>query len=306
MQGTTDIATRRLSAQFELSRVLAEAGDLAAAGPSILGTVAKRLDCSVAELWVVDPTEADLRCAARWAAADSEQESLGDGGERFLRGEGLPGRVWQQGVPLWLEDVAADPSFRRRDRAARIGVHSAIAFPVRFAGHTTGVVQFFCRQAYPRNAEILDAFADVGSQLGLFLERVRTADTVVRQAREIVALSTPVLEVADGVLVAPIIGSLEGGRAEQCMSRILEKTVALRARVVLIDLTGVPDADSFVARFIIDTVKTTRLLGSRVLLTGVRPALASTMIRLGVPVDDLQAFATLAQGLREAFPGRSG
>ncbi len=78
------------------------------------------------------------------------------------------------------------------------------------------------------------------------------------------------------------------------------------ARVVLIDVTGVPEADSFVARFILDTVKTTRLLGSRVLLTGVRPALASTMIRLGVPVDDLQAFATLAQGLREAFPGRSG
>src|SRR5579883_2857386 len=172
MQAPTDLATRRLSAQFELSRVLAEADDVVSAGPSILAAVARRLDCTLAELWVIDSKEGQLTCAAKWAAADSKQESFGERRGRFGRGEGLPGKVWQQGTPLWLHDVTSDPEFRRRDEAARIGVHSAIAFPVRFAGRTTGVVQFFCRQACPRNPAILDAFADIGSQLGLFLERV--------------------------------------------------------------------------------------------------------------------------------------
>jgi anti-anti-sigma regulatory factor len=305
MEGDSNLAVRRLSAQYELSRVLAEAEDLSA-GPAILGAVAKRLDCTVAELWLLDPKAGALGRASFWAATDSDQQPFVEHGERFDKGEGLPGKVWQQGTPLWIEDVTSDPGFRRRDEAARIGVRSAIAFPIRFAGRTTGVIQFFCRDVCPSNSALLDAFADIGSQLGLFLERLRTADTVVRQAREIVALSTPVLEVADRVLVAPIIGSLEGGRAEQCMSRILTKTVALRAKVVLIDVTGVPEVDSFFARFLVDTVHATRLLGSRVVLTGIRPALASTLIRLGARLDDIPAFATLAEGVTEGLAARSG
>lgn len=299
---TGDLATRRLTAQYELSRVLAGASTLDAAASRILEIISKSLDCTVSEMWVLDRGDAALKLAGTWSITGGETELTAAARRRsFRRGEGLPGAVLEAGKPRWIRDVGTDPTFRRPEEAKRLGLRTAIAFPIQFAGDTTGVIQFFDREDREPDAALLDMFADVGSQLGLFLERVVMSELIRHQARELLQLSTPVLRVGKGVLLAPMIGSLDAARAEHAMNAIVETVESTGARVVLVDVTGVPHLDTSITQFLLDTIRATRLVGAEVVLTGVKPALAQTLVRLGVRLDEVTSAGTLADGLRLAL-----
>ena len=128
----------------------------------------------------------------------------------------------------------------------------------------------------------------------------RTA-TIQRQAREILELSTPVLQVREGVVVAPLIGSLDSDRTQQFMERLLEAIVTDRAAVALVDITGVPVVDTHTAQHLLETVTAARLLGAEVVLTGVRPAIAQSLVHLGVDLSGVITRSSLAAGLEVAF-----
>lgn len=298
-----EITTRRLAAQYQLSRILANCSTLEAAAGRVLEVVSTSLDCVLSELWVLDRAARALRCAAWWAAPGTEISSftMAATGRLFQSGEGLPGRVLAMGTPQWIRDVRTESGFRRSDEANRLGLRTAIAFPIQFAGETTGVIEFFDRKEREPDGPLLGVFADVGSQLGLFLERVVMSELVRQQSRELIELSTPVLRIWDRVLLAPMIGTLDSARATHAMDRIVETVVATGARVVLVDMTGVPHLDTAITQFVLDTIRATRLVGAKVILTGVRAPLAKTLVRLGVQLDDVLSTNTLADGLRMAL-----
>lgn len=297
---SNELARRRLEAQFQLSRVLADATTLEGAASRVLEILGKGLDCGVAEMWVLDPDIAALKLVASWSAARGETE-LTASGQTFRRGEGLPGTVLATGKPSWIRDVTVDPGFKRPEEARRLGLHTAIAFPILFAGEVTGVIEFFDARDREPDAALLETFADVGSQLGVFLERVVMSDLVRRQQRELLQLSTPVLRVGNGVLLAPMIGALDSARAAHAMDQIVTSVESTGARVVLVDVTGVPHLETAITQFLIDTIRATRLVGAKVVLTGVRPALAMTLVHLGVRLDEVTTAGTLADGLRLAM-----
>lgn len=132
-------------------------------------------------------------------------------------------------------------------------------------------------------------------------ERKRAEETVRRQAEEILELSTPVMKVWEGVLVAPLVGTLDSFRSEQLTERILEQVAATQADVVLLDITGVPAVDTRTAQHLIDTVAAARLLGAVVVLTGIRPAIAQTLVHLGINLTGIVTRSSLATGLRYAL-----
>lgn len=138
------------------------------------------------------------------------------------------------------------------------------------------------------------------------LYRKRTEQQLARQAEELLAISTPVLEVSPGVLVAPLIGSLDRRRTEHFLERVLQAVVEHQAEVAFIDITGVPAVDTETAQYLIEATTAVRLLGSRVVLTGLRPAIAQTLVQLGVELGEIETHATLAGGLRAlaALPSR--
>ena len=114
-------------------------------------------------------------------------------------------------------------------------------------------------------------------------------------------LSTPVMQVWQGVVVAPLIGSLDSNRTQQFMERLLNRIVETNSPVALVDITGVPIIDTQTAQHLIETISAVRLLGAQVVLTGVRPAIAQTLVHLGIDLSGIITRASLSAGLQVAF-----
>jgi len=132
-------------------------------------------------------------------------------------------------------------------------------------------------------------------------ERKQAEEQIQQQSREIMELSTPVMQVWQGVVVAPLIGSLDSQRTQQFMERLLNRIVETNSPVALVDITGVPTIDTQTAQHLIETISAVRLLGAQVVLTGVRPAIAQTLVHLGIDLSDIITRASLSAGLQVAF-----
>jgi PAS domain S-box-containing protein len=132
-------------------------------------------------------------------------------------------------------------------------------------------------------------------------DRKLTEQRIQQQANEIMDLSTPVMQVWEGIVVAPLIGTLDSLRMQQFMERLLESIVATNSPVALVDIMGVPTIDTETAQHLIETVGAVRLLGAQVVLTGVRPAIAQTLVHLGVDLSDITTRSSLSAGLKVAL-----
>jgi rsbT co-antagonist protein RsbR len=128
-----------------------------------------------------------------------------------------------------------------------------------------------------------------------------TDEVISRQTEEILEMSTPVIQIWDGVVAAPIIGMLDSGRTQQFMERLLEAIVETNSPVALIDITGVPQIDTATAQHLIDTINAVKLLGSQVIITGVRPVIAQTLVHLGIDLSGIITRPTMASGLKVAL-----
>ncbi len=124
--------------------------------------------------------------------------------------------------------------------------------------------------------------------------------TIRDQAEVIHDLSTPVLRVRDGLLIAPIIGTIDTARARQLTEQLLNAIRTNRARVVVMDITGVPVVDSNVANHLIQTVQAARLMGARVIITGISSEIAQTLVRIGVDLAQFDTVGDLQEGIEVA------
>ncbi len=115
------------------------------------------------------------------------------------------------------------------------------------------------------------------------------------------ALSTPVILLWPRILLLPIVGDVDAPRAEQIMETVLRRAVDEKAKIVIIDVEGLPTMDTYVADTLLKTTAALRLLGARAVLTGIGPRVSSTMVRLGVDVSTLTTHNQLAGGLQLAF-----
>lgn len=149
----------------------------------------------------------------------------------------------------------------------------------------------------------LDVYEPVANQilaiiaLGFIEERERV---VVQQQEAIRELSTPVLQIRDGLLLLPIIGLIDSMRARQLTEQLLGAIRASRGRVVVIDITGVPTVDSKVANHLVQTVEACRLMGATAIVTGVSPETAQTLVTLGVNLSRLNTVGDLQGGVENA------
>lgn len=123
-------------------------------------------------------------------------------------------------------------------------------------------------------------------------------DEIRRQLQE---LSTPVIQVWQGVLVAPVVGQLDAERMQHLLGHLLEVVSSSRSSVVLLDITGMPVVDSRAAQLLLQATSAVRLLGAQVVLTGVRPSIAQTMVGLGLDLASFVTRGSLASGLELAF-----
>lgn len=121
------------------------------------------------------------------------------------------------------------------------------------------------------------------------------------QRMQISELSTPVVEIWDGVLLVPLVGTLDDKRSAQLSTALLEAVRSEGARVVLVDITGCTVVDTFTAAHLINAVRSVRLLGADAVVTGVSAHVASDLVKLGVRLEDICTRRRLADGLRLAL-----
>jgi len=164
------------------------------------------------------------------------------------------------------------------------------------------------RQAHGRDA---DGLADdiwqttaLLDALGLYTaelyQKIREA-IIARQQQEILELSTPVVQLWDGVLAVPLIGTLDSARTQMVMENLLQCIVETRSAIAIIDITGVPLVDTLVAQHLLKTMAAARLMGAECLISGIRPQIAQTIVHLGLELGDVTTKATLADAFAVAL-----
>ena len=118
-------------------------------------------------------------------------------------------------------------------------------------------------------------------------------------------LSTPIVPIIQGVIAMPLIGSIDSMRAQQVIETLLEGVNTTGAHIVILDITGVPVVDTQVANTLLRSAQAVRLLGAEVLLTGIRPEVAQTIVGLGLDLSHIRALASLQDGISYALKQQS-
>ncbi|HYD94151.1 MAG TPA: protoglobin domain-containing protein [Noviherbaspirillum sp.] len=190
-------------------------------------------------------------------------------------------------------------------------VHERISLPMKAY---LGMYNFYLRTVFARLSETYRdeperafsaflslmklTFLDIGLAIDTYIEsRERT---IGRQQEAIKELSTPVLPFRDGILLLPVIGMIDSFRAAQLTEQLLHSIRDTRSKVVVVDITGVPYVDSRVASHLVQTVEAARLMGSRVIVSGVSPDIALTMVTLGIDLGRIETVGDMQSGLELA------
>ena len=150
---------------------------------------------------------------------------------------------------------------------------------------------------------ILDAYEPAANRIAntVAVGFVQERERIIREQQEAIrGLSTPVLQVRERLLILPIIGAIDPQRARQLTEQLLGAIRTNRAKVVVIDITGVVAIDTNVANHLVQTVEASRLLGARVIVTGLSPKIAQTLVTIGVDLSKMNTVGDLQGGIEEA------
>jgi len=181
---------RLLAAQQAITDVLAELPPTGELFRKLLSTVCEVLDWSFGAVWEYDADSDRLRCAAVWnATGDPEVGAFAAAclAKRFDCGEGLPGQAWCTQEAEWLTDVRVDPRMPSADGATRAGLQSAVALPLATSGQFQGVLELLSTDCRTPDHELTSGLAVLAAQVGQYLARWRTHETLVQRDRALAA-----------------------------------------------------------------------------------------------------------------------
>lgn len=166
---------RRLALQYEVTRLLSESVDFIESARKILQVTCRGLEWDAGGLWTIDHDAEVLRCVDFYATSPTlvpEFEKCSRG-IVLKRGEGLPGRIWEQGEPARIDYIANDPNFPLVAVARQEDINSAFGFPILLGDEILGVLDFFSKEIKEPDDELLQLAASIGGQIGQFTKRKR-------------------------------------------------------------------------------------------------------------------------------------
>ncbi len=180
---TRDITERKrtesqLALQYAVTQILSEAHNFSESVKKILETACQNLDWEVGAFWKLDREKGVLRSVEICHATSRETPEF-DRLTQALeleKGLGLPGRIWEAGQPVWIDNFAEDPKLPRAAVAAREGLHGAFGFPILLGGDILGVIEFFSPEVREPDDELLHLVVGIGGQIGQFSERKRAEE----------------------------------------------------------------------------------------------------------------------------------
>jgi PAS domain S-box-containing protein len=309
MRGVTMDVSSRKGFEEELARRVRQAalgadvgGSLAEGGVSLRGVlqrcceaVVRHLDAAFARVWTLE----------RGADVLELQASAGmythlDGAHgRVPVGKFKIGLIAAERTPHLTNSVVGDPRVGDQEWAKREGMVAFAGYPLLIEDRLVGVLAMFSRQPLPNDT--LEALASVSNVIAQGIERKRAEEALAELLSEreqmIEEVSTPVVPVLEGVLVLPLIGSLDTLRAERATRAALSEVVRQGARVLILDITGARIVDSYAVSRLTSLVQALKLVGADAYVTGVGAQVAQTLVGLGLDMRGLKTFRTLAQAI---------
>lgn len=208
----------------------------------------------------------------------------------------------EQNPRAWVDAIHPD-DLQEATKTFRVLAQTEMDFEYRIV-RPDGAVRWINATSIPmRNAEgqteqIVGFLADVTERKQALVEQQQLQESMIQmQAATLAELSTPLIPISDRVMVLPLIGALDTQRTQQVLETLLNGVAERQAQIVIVDITGIKVVDTQVANTLIQAARAVRLLGARVMLTGIRPEVAHTLISLGVDLSDLDTAGTLQSGI---------
>jgi PAS domain S-box-containing protein len=316
MRGVTmDVTSRRL-AEEELERrarqatlgadvgiALAESGaPLRHSLQRCAESVVLHLDAAFARVWTLNREENMLELQA---SAGMYMHLDGAHG-RVPVGKFKIGLIAEERAPHLTNEVVGDPRVSDQEWARREGMVAFAGYPLVVEDRLVGVIAMFSRK--PLTDDALGALSSVASTIAQGIERKRVEEELAAVAHErelmLEEVSTPVVPVLDGVLVLPLIGSLDKVRMERATHAALAEVTRQGARACIIDITAARIEDSRAVANLTNLVQALRLVGSEALVTGVGARAAQSLVGLGLDFEGLRTYRTLAQAIAAIIESR--
>jgi DNA-binding LacI/PurR family transcriptional regulator/anti-anti-sigma regulatory factor/putative methionine-R-sulfoxide reductase with GAF domain len=329
----------QLQTAAEVSRAAISTLELSALLQQVVNLVQERFDLYYVGLFLVssepDRDRPDSRSAwavLRAASGEAGAQMLEQGHRLAVGGESMIGQCIADHQPRIASDVGEEAV--RFDNPLLPETHSEMALPLITREGAIGAlsVQSTERAAFGEaeiavfetlagqlanaiaNARVYEkiqkAYAEVGQQVRDRTEELKREqeesarlqqEVIEAQQRAIQELSTPIIPVLEGVIVMPLIGSVDTLRARDVTRSLLAGIRTHGAKVVILDITGVPIVDSGVANYLNKTIQAARLKGARAIVTGISEAVATTIVDLGIDWSGIETLADLQTGLRAAL-----
>jgi rsbT co-antagonist protein RsbR len=231
---------------------------------------------------------------------------------RYFPDEKTTSRVKAMQKQYFLEFAGGDYGDAYLQKRLKVGrTHQRIGLEPRWY---TGAFTIYGRLLFPKlreefsdPLEVDKAYLALHKLFSLDQELTVSTYSAVREhslrllSDEILDVSTPVVQLWSGVIAVPLIGTLDTRRAQTFMERTLDSVVEHQADYVIVDITGVPTMDTRTAQHILETISAVKLLGAHLVLTGVRPAIAQTLVQLGIDFSGIATRSSLASGLAHVF-----
>lgn len=213
-----------------------------------------------------------------------------------------------------LEDVVAPGFDTVREQLRRMSASRALAgiSPSQVASEVAGLrepITTLLRAEFEDLTDerahtcLLDLTVLMGTLRLVVMETTVSAgeELIARQREQLLEVATPVIELWEGIVAVPLIGTLDSARSQIVMESLLEAIVERRAQYAILDITGVPTVDSLVAQHLMKTVAAARLMGAECIVSGIRPAIAQTIVHLGIDLGSILTRAGLADALAYAL-----
>lgn len=178
-------AERRLNAQHNVTKVLAESTTIKEASSKILQTICKALEWNLGEIWIFDQKKQILCNTDLWhiPSIDVPEFITLTRQITFSSGVGLPGTVFSGNEPVWIADVVHDTDFLRASVAAKEGLHGAFGFPILLDREVAGTVCFFSREIRQPDNDLLNMMKAIGRQVGIFISRKQSEDALLQSEK---------------------------------------------------------------------------------------------------------------------------
>jgi anti-anti-sigma regulatory factor len=191
-----------------------------------------------------------------------------------------------------------------------ISIRRHISLPIIHRGEAIGLIQVANKESdYTKeDVQLLERIGEtIAPVLQARLQRDRNAkgralaEEQVKLQQDVMKFSTPLVELWEGIILLPMVGILDSGRAKQLTESVLRHISQVNVKVVIMDVSGIAAIDTKTANHILRTVQAVRLMGSDMIITGIRPDVALTLAMLGIELSNIVTRGTLREGLEYAF-----